>query len=75
MPTPNASAKALRDARLRAGLSQVDVAGKLGVTQGAVSNHECGQNGLSLRTALAYADLYGVSVDSLTVRRSSKTAA
>lgn len=52
----------LRDARQTAGLRQIDVARELGVTQTRIARLELGHRRLLYVEALAFADLYGVSV-------------
>lgn len=56
----------LRMYRKRRNLSQEDVAKLTGIgTRTAVSKHEAGTRLPDIRTALAYARLYGVSVEKL----------
>ena len=52
----------LQIARHHAGLSQVSVAVKLGVTSATVSRWEHGERGLSPRILKEMAELYGVTV-------------
>lgn len=50
--------RAWRDSR---GWTQADIAGRLGVTKGAISQHEIAGVG-SLRLLSRYAEIYGVDV-------------
>jgi transcriptional regulator with XRE-family HTH domain len=51
--------------RLQQGLTQNKVAKELGVTPGYVSNVEHGRTAMSLKVLCYYANLVGLSVDSL----------
>ena len=55
----------LRKLRLEAGLTQEDLAGKIGLTRSAYTMIENGDRTPSLRTAKALADTLGVTVDQL----------
>lgn len=55
----------LKELRLTAGLTQSEVAKKLNVDQGAVSNWERGINPPTRKYREPLAELYGVSVDEL----------
>lgn len=61
----------LRDARQAAGLRQADVARELGMTQTRIARLELGRRRLLYVEALAFADLYGVSVLSFDPRTTS----
>jgi len=52
----------LRDLRLEAGLSQVDVATAIGRPQAHVSAIEVGRRGLDLLQVREFAELYGVNL-------------
>ena len=54
-----------REARLQAGLSTVQLAQKMGLTQAAVSQWESGKKVPGIETISRLADLYGVTVDYL----------
>ena len=55
--------KALMRARYDAGLTQADVALKLGCTLTAVWRWETGRRGMTLTTATAYAALFGLELE------------
>lgn len=54
--------KSLREAR---GLTQRDLAARLEVTPATVAQWETGANGLSLKNAVALADLFGCTLDTV----------
>ncbi len=54
--------KVLREAR---GWSQRDLAARLDVTPATVAQWETGVNGLSLKSAVALADLFGCTLDAV----------
>ena len=54
-----------REARLQAGLTTVQLAQKMGLTQAAVSQWESGKKVPGIETISRLADLYGVTVDNL----------
>ena len=54
-----------REARLQAGLTTVQLAQKMGLTQAAVSQWESGKKVPGIETISRLADLYGVTVDYL----------
>ena len=54
-----------REARLQAGLTTVQLAHKMGLTQAAVSQWESGKKVPGIETISRLADLYGVTVDYL----------
>ena len=55
----------LKEARLQAGLTTVQLAQKIGLTQAAVSQWESGKKVPGIETISRLADLYGVTVDYL----------
>ena len=55
----------VKNLRLRAGLTQSQVADSLGVTPGYISNVENNRTAMSLRILTYYARLVGCSLDSL----------
>lgn len=55
----------LRRGRLRAGLTQIEAAARLGLSQPYVSQLECGSRRLTARVALAMKRLYGLPATSL----------
>ena len=55
----------LRAARKRAGLKQVDVALRLKKPQSYVSKCESGERRIDATEVVAFADLYGVSIEEL----------
>ena len=55
----------LKQARNDAGLTMVDAAKKLGITQGSLSRIESGDTGVSSQRLIDMAGLYGVSPSSL----------
>ena len=55
----------LTQARKAAGLTQADVAAKLGVSRQAVSRWESGQSKPSTEKLLALGEFYGVAIDRL----------
>lgn len=55
----------VKNLRLRAGLTQSQVADSLGVTPGYISNVENNRTAMSLRMLTYYARLVGCSLDSL----------
>lgn len=54
--------KALRESR---GWSQRDLASRIGVSPAAVAFWELGRSNLSMRNALALADIFGCSLDAV----------
>ena len=54
-----------KEARLQAGLTTVQLAQKMGVTQAAVSQWDSGKKVPGIETVSRLADLYGVTVDYL----------
>ena len=62
----NALATRLRLARETAGLSQAQVAKKLGLHRPSVTEMEAGRRAVSADELVTLADLYGVSIDWLT---------
>ena len=54
-----------KEARLQAGLTTVQLAQKMGLTQAAVSQWESGKKVPGIETICRLADLYGVTVDYL----------
>ena len=59
-----------REARLQAGLTTVQLAQKMGVTQAAVSHWDAGKKVPGTETLCKLADLYGVTIDYLLGRSS-----
>lgn len=57
-----------KEARLQAGLTTVQLAQKMGVTQAAVSHWDAGKKVPGTETLCKLADLYGVTIDYLLVR-------
>ena len=55
----------LRDARLKAGLSQKQVAERLKQPQSYVSRCESGERRVDVVEAMAFAEIYGVTLDDL----------
>ena len=55
----------LRDARLKAGLSQKQVAERLKQPQSYVSRCESGERRVDVVEAMAFAEVYGVALDYL----------
>lgn len=55
----------IKELRKRKLLSQEALAGKLGLTKGAISSYETGNAMPSLETAVSMCDLFGVSLDYL----------
>ena len=55
----------IKELRIGAGLTQGEVAEKLNVTPGFISNVENGRTAMTLRLLIYYAKLIGVSVDSI----------
>lgn len=64
-PTHVERGKALKAARVAAGLRAEDAAHRLGVASSSVRAHENGQNGFPPDMAVMYGELYGVSPESL----------
>lgn len=64
----------LREARERAGLTQVQVQEKIGINQGTLSKIEKGRAALSLERAVALSQLLRLPLSELT-RRAGKKAA
>lgn len=58
----------VRDARIKAGLSQFDLAIKTGVNPTIISQVENGRRTPSLRTATAISQALGISLDEMTKR-------
>lgn len=67
----SAVAERLREARELAGLSQAQVAKRLGLHRPAVSEIEAGRRRVSAEEVAVLADLYGVSADWITSGESS----
>lgn len=59
--------KALRDIRELVGIGQGDLAGRCGITQGALSNIERDKSGVSPELMRKLANELGVSLDSITI--------
>ena len=55
----------IKEIRIKAGLTQGEVASQMNVTPGYISNVEKGRTALSLRLLIFYAKITGVSLDSL----------
>ncbi len=55
----------IKEIRIKAGLTQGEVASQMNVTPGYISNVENGRTALSLRLLMYYAKITGVSLDSL----------
>ena len=51
--------------RVRSGMTQTEVAKKLGIAQTRLSSYECGKTGLSLSILSKLKSLYGVSYEAL----------
>ena len=51
--------------RKKAGITQEQLAEKIGVSRQAIANWEKGDNTLDITKCIALADLYGVSIDEL----------
>ena len=62
---PAALSYNLRRLRLKAGMSQANVAKELGVSQNSVWKYESGQAEPSLAALLWYSRKFGISIDSL----------
>lgn len=62
-------AKRLKEARLRAGLSQTELAERIGVSRGAVGQWETGDSNPSNANMRSAADVLGVNVDWLASQR------
>ena len=60
--------KKLRAARLTAGLTQGEVARRLGIDHSHVSHMEAGRRGVSVKRLMRLAALYAVELDALTTR-------
>lgn len=58
-------ANRLADLRKQHGLSQEELADKLGVSRQAVSKWECGESSPDTDNLIALADIYGISLDEL----------
>ena len=69
-PEPATAGALLRQARKRAGLSQVDLASRAGVTQSVISAYESGQRQPSLPALARLIDAAGFEL-TLGLRRSS----
>lgn len=52
-------------ARVNAGLTQIEVIGKIGITKGTLINYEKYRTIPDINTAVALASLYGLSTDDL----------
>ena len=59
-----------KEARIKAGLTTVQLAQKMGVTQAAVSHWDAGKKVPGTETLYKLADLYGVTIDYLLGRSS-----
>lgn len=57
--------KNLRHLRKKAGLTQVDLADKLGVTRARIGSHEEGRSEPGIVDLLMYSAFYSITVDSL----------
>jgi DNA-binding XRE family transcriptional regulator len=55
----------LREMRLRAGMSQVELAAKIGTSQSRIARLEAGKENVSLLTAKKLADALGVDLDNI----------
>lgn len=66
----SAIADRIRDARLRQGLSQVELAKKLGVTQGTISRAERGHGDIRLGTLLELT--HALDLDLVVITRSQR---
>lgn len=62
-----------REARLKAGLTQVDVAARTGIQQSHVSEIESGQQNLTLSTMVNLARVVGTDVRKLLTRPSRRS--
>jgi transcriptional regulator with XRE-family HTH domain len=62
---PKKLAGKLRELRLRLGMTQIELAKKLGTDSGAISRFETGKREPSLLEILAYSQLSGVGVEVL----------
>ncbi|MEA5060392.1 MAG: transcriptional repressor LexA [Candidatus Pelethousia sp.] len=58
-------ARKIKEARLKAGLTQAQVASRVGITYQAISNYERGLNRIDSETLMALCKVYGVSVTSI----------
>lgn len=65
MKPDNLVADRLREARIRKGLTQAEVAESLGITAQAISNFERGKGSLSLQNLNALCALYGIDPSTL----------
>lgn len=59
------SSERLREARKQRGISQTEVAERLGVARQTVSRWECGESDPTLENLRGLADVYGMTVDAL----------
>lgn len=62
----------LKELRLAAGLTQVELAEKLGLSKGAVGNYEAGKRSPDYETLEAIADYFNVELDYLQGRTNSR---
>ncbi len=63
--------RAIRRLRNTAGLTQVELAEKIGVSQGSLSAYESGKDTPSIKTLIRIADALGCTLDELVERRVS----
>lgn len=68
-PSSDGLGTVLRQARIAAGLSQWDVAERIGVTQASITEYELGKRRPRRATLAALARALGVSADSLLGRK------
>lgn len=64
----------VRRAREKAGLTQVELSERSGVTQATISRIENGERGVSFENAVAIARVCGCSLDALAGNRASRAA-
>jgi transcriptional regulator with XRE-family HTH domain len=55
----------IKEARIRRGLTQIEVAERVGITPAAVSRIERGKMGVAPKRALRWADVLGLAVDDI----------
>ena len=58
----------LKELRIKAGKSQVEVAAAIGISRGHVSAIETGQRPIGRETLMAFAELFGTSLDFIASR-------
>ena len=61
------NAAALREIRELVGIDQRELAARCGISQGAISNIECGKHGVSPEVMRKFATALGVSLDAITI--------